>query len=353
MSIVEKEKHTFWALFVCLAIGASYFLFTALASRRSSGRIFAYDGDDMDELSARDAAFIKRIKMDSGSTVNTMDDISFDDIIGQSDAKDAIMKAIIWPAMNENLFQGLRTPPPAVLLYGPPGTGKTMLVRAVMTVLMKTLKGVSFFNVSASTFAAKYHGDGERLVRCLFKAAAESQRSVIFIDEIDAILSSRAMSNDDASLRVKTEFLINLDGLVKARNVVLIAATNLPHHLDPAFLRRCGRKVKVGLPSGEERFELLKKLFKDEKHSITESEMYSFAHSDLHSYSSSDVYMLAREAAVIALDSVLQTLPIKSITPADIPSISINHLRLAKVKVKPSFGGHSTLKDIENWEKNV
>lgn len=161
--------------------------------------------------------------------------VKWDDISGLTRAKQVLYEAVILPALKPEFFTGLRAPARGILLFGPPGNGKTMLGRAIASE-SKT----RFFNISASSLVSKWQGESEKLVRALFSAARYLQPSIIFIDEIDSLLTTRTKDEQDSIRRLKTEFLIQMDGLTsqKDERVLLMGATNLPQDLDNAVLRR-------------------------------------------------------------------------------------------------------------------
>ena len=129
--------------------------------------------------------------------------IKWDDICGLRKVKQALAENIILPQMRPELFQGIRQPTKGILLYGPPGNGKTLLAKAVATECKST-----FFSISASTLMSKFVGDSERLMRTLFGLATVYSPSIIFIDEIDSMLTKRSSEENEAARRVKTEFLV-------------------------------------------------------------------------------------------------------------------------------------------------
>ena len=206
--------------------------------------------------------------------INDNPNVRFHDIVGLDEAKRLLKEAVLMPLKYPHFFTGILEPWKGILLFGPPGTGKTMLAKAVATECRTT-----FFNISASTIVSKWRGDSEKLVRLLFEIARYHQPSTIFFDEIDSILSSRTSTGEhEASRRMKTELLIQLDGLIKSSNerVFLLAASNLPWELDAALLRRLEKRILVHLPSLEAREDMVRKLLPGER-AVPELDYSQFA----------------------------------------------------------------------------
>ena len=135
------------------------------------------------------------------------DPITFDDIAGLADAKQTVQELVCWPMKRPELFTGLRRGPNGLLLFGPPGNGKTLIGKAIAHE-----SGACFFSISSSSLTSKWIGEGEKLVRTLFAVAAYREPAVVFIDEIDSLLTARKADENEASRRIKTEFLVQLDG---------------------------------------------------------------------------------------------------------------------------------------------
>ncbi|KAJ3731165.1 26S proteasome regulatory complex ATPase RPT6 [Lentinula guzmanii] len=171
-----------------------------------------------------------------------------------------IKEVIELPVKHPELFESLGiAQPKGVLLYGPPGTGKTLLARAVAH-----HTDCKFIRVSGSELVQKYIGEGSRMVRELFVMAREHAPSIIFMDEIDSIGSSRGESGsgggDSEVQRTMLELLNQLDGFESTKNIKVIMATNRIDILDSALLRpgRIDRKIEFPPPGPEARVSILR-----------------------------------------------------------------------------------------------
>ncbi|XP_006024570.1 spastin [Alligator sinensis] len=250
--------------------------------------------------------------VDSGPTVK------FDDIAGQELAKQALQEIVILPSLRPELFTGLRAPARGLLLFGPPGNGKTMLAKAVAAE-----SNATFFNISAASLTSKYVGEGEKLVRALFAVARELQPSIIFIDEVDSLLCERREGEHDASRRLKTEFLIEFDGVQSSGEdrILVMGATNRPQELDDAVLRRFTKRVYVSLPNEETRLILLKNLLSKQGSPLTQKELAQLARMT-DGYSGSDLTALAKDAALG---------PIRELKPEQVKNMSASEMRNIKL----------------------
>lgn len=276
-------------------------------------------------LKNQDQNLVKIVKSDLYVDHSQLNDTSWDDIAGLEQAKQSLQEAAILPLMRPDLFTGLRKPR-HLLLYGPPGTGKTMLVKAIA----KESQCLLFVCTSAA-LTSKWHGEGEKLLKTLFEVARAAAPSIIFVDEVDALLSSRKSDGGEheASRRFKTEFMTQVDGVVSGdnsdndgKNLLLIACTNCPWDIDSAVLRRFPRRIYIPLPDTKTRNALLKKLLnKAGKHNLSSSDMKAIV-KRLHGFSGSDIASIASEASFGPLRSLGGMDAIRGAKAADLRPIS-------------------------------
>lgn len=237
--------------------------------------------------------------------------VNWNSIVGLDVAKRLLNEAVVMPLKYPQLFTGLLTPWKGVLLFGPPGTGKTLLAKAVATECETT-----FFNISASTVVSKWRGDSEKLIRVLFDLAKHHQPSTIFIDELDSLMGARGEGGGEheGSRRMKTELLIQMDGLLRDTKdqVFLLGASNLPWDLDSAMLRRLEKRVLVNLPTVEAR-ELMFRTNLPEP--FAEGLDYAKLASLTEEWSGSDIRLLCKEAAMHPLRRLMAQMEMDDMKP--------------------------------------
>lgn len=224
--------------------------------------------------------------------------VEWSDISGLEYAKSKIKNIAIKPLLKPHLYVGCLEPAKGLLLFGPPGTGKTLLARCIASQSNST-----FFSISASSLTSKWIGEGEKSVRALFSVARIKAPSIIFIDEIDSLFTSRNDSEHESSRRMKTEFLVQMDGLNSEPEnpVLVIGATNRPHELDQAFLRRLQKRFYIALPDSQGRKNLIQKLLCKNRHTLTDENFEDLSRLT-EGYSGADLKHLCAEAAELALE---------------------------------------------------
>lgn len=294
--------------------------------------------------------------------------IHFTDVAGLKAAKSSLEEAVILPLRMPQLFTGERAPWHGILLYGPPGTGKSFLAKAIAT----EADNSTFLTVSTSDLVSKWVGESEKLIRALFDLAREKKPSIIFIDEIDSLLSNRSDQDTEASRRIKTEFLVQIDGVGKSMDgILLLAATNLPWDLDPAVRRRFEKKIYIPLPDQEARKYLIGTRIKDTPNNLSDNDL-SIVAQYTEGYSGSDLKILTREASFMSLRNLQQAEYFaeyqgmwwpcdpdqpgavkknwKEIDPKKIhpPLLTVNDFIVSLQKVRPSVA-QTDLKKYENW----
>jgi vacuolar protein-sorting-associated protein 4 len=208
-----------------------------------------------------------------GAIVKEKPNVKWEDVAGLEQAKKLLKETVILPAKFPHLFQGAVKPWRGILLYGPPGTGKSYLAKA-----LATEAGSTFFSVSSSVLVSNFQGESERLVRNLFEMARENVPSIIFIDEVDSLCGSRSEGENESSRRIKTEFLVQMQGVGKGNDGILVlGATNTPWELDPAIRRRFEKRVYIPLPEPPARAAMFKIHIKDTPNTLQDADFMHLA----------------------------------------------------------------------------
>eukprot|EP01094_Clydonella_sp_ATCC50884_P004908 TRINITY_DN13902_c0_g1_i1.p1 TRINITY_DN13902_c0_g1~~TRINITY_DN13902_c0_g1_i1.p1 ORF type:complete len:448 (-),score=172.39 TRINITY_DN13902_c0_g1_i1:427-1689(-) len=227
-----------------------------------------------------------------GAIVRVKPNVRWDDVAGLANAKESLKEAVILPLKFPQLFVGNRKPWKGILLYGPPGTGKSYLAKAVATEANAT-----FFSVSSADLISKWLGESEKQVRNLFEMAREEAPSIIFIDEIDSLCGERSDNENEATRRVKTEFLVQMNGVGHDddKGVLVLGATNIPWSLDPAVRRRFEKRIFISLPDVAARQRIFQLHLGDTPHCVTKEQFRELAQMS-EGHSGSDIAIVVRDA---------------------------------------------------------
>ncbi|XP_039839270.1 ATPase family AAA domain-containing protein FIGL1-like isoform X2 [Panicum virgatum] len=190
------------------------------STRKCIERLCGPDGELPEKLRNLEPRLIEHV---SNEIMDRDPNVRWDDIAGLEHAKKCVTEMVIWPLLRPDIFRGCRSPGRGLLLFGPPGTGKTMIGKAIAGEAKAT-----FFYISASSLTSKWIGEGEKLVRALFGVASCRQPAVIFVDEIDSLLSQRKSDGEhESSRRLKTQFLIEMEGFNSGNEQILLIGTSL------------------------------------------------------------------------------------------------------------------------------
>ncbi|KAL7031244.1 hypothetical protein ACKWTF_006943 [Chironomus riparius] len=227
-----------------------------------------------------------------GAIVVEKPHVKWSDVAGLEGAKEALKEAVILPIKFPHLFTGKRVPWKGILLFGPPGTGKSYLAKAVAT----EANNSTFFSVSSADLVSKWLGESEKLVRNLFELARSHKPSIIFIDEVDSLCSSRSENESESARRIKTEFLVQMQGVGNdSEGILVLGATNIPWVLDSAIRRRFEKRIYIPLPEEQARMVMFKIHLGNTAHILTEENLKQLA-KQTEGYSGADISIIVRDA---------------------------------------------------------
>ncbi|KAJ7630248.1 P-loop containing nucleoside triphosphate hydrolase protein [Roridomyces roridus] len=238
--------------------------------------------------------------------------VTWDDIAGLDAAKNALKEAVIFPLKFPQFFQGQRRAWKGILLYGPPGTGKSYLAKAVVNEAKTT-----FFSISSSDLVSKWQGESEKLVKHLFQMAREMRPAIIFIDEIDSLTGARGDGDSDASRRLKTEFLVQMDGVGRDDSgVLVIGATNIPWQIDLSIKRRFQKRIYIPLPDADARRQMFELHVGNTPCELT-SEDYRMLAERTEGYSGADISIVVQDALMQPIRKLISATHFKSMLNSD------------------------------------
>jgi SpoVK/Ycf46/Vps4 family AAA+-type ATPase len=270
--------------------------------------------------------------------------VVWEDIVGLDHAKNTIIETVILPLQRPDLFTGLRQPVKGVLLFGPPGTGKTMIGRCIASQAQAT-----FLCISASSITSKWVGESEKLVKALFAVARVKQPTVIFVDEVDSVLTQRTDGEAEASRRIKTEFLVQFDGVANQQGdrILFIGATNRPQELDEAVRRRLVKRLYIPLPGMEARRQMVRHLLHGNRHCLRDPEDLDTIAATTEGYSGSDMRALCAEAAMGPMRA-LGVAQLGTARESELRDIAVQDFCLAAKQIRASVSERD-LQGYQDW----
>ncbi|KAF5799635.1 putative microtubule-severing ATPase [Helianthus annuus] len=313
------------------------------STKRCMDMLCGPDGELPEKLRNLEPRLIEHI---SNEIMDRDPNVRWDDIgnAGLHHAKKCVTEMVIWPLLRPDIFKGVRSPGRGLLLFGPPGTGKTMIGKAIAGEAKAT-----FFYISASSLTSKWIGEGEKLVRALFGVASCRQPAVIFVDEIDSLLSQRKSDGEhESSRRMKTQFLIEMEGFDNANEqVLLIGATNRPQELDEAARRRLTKRLYIPLPSSARAWIIRNLLMKDGLFNLSTEEIDSICKLT-EGYSGSDMKNLVKDASMGPLREAMRDTKITELKKEDMRPVTLQDFENALQEVRPSVSVNE-LGTYESW----
>ena len=226
-------------------------------------------------------------------------DVKWEDVGGLDNIKEELKEAVEWPLKYSEVFKEAHTnPPKGILLYGSPGTGKTLLAKAVANE-----SGVNFISIKGPALISKYVGESERAIREVFKKAKQASPTILFFDEIDAIVPKRSSASTDGHVteRVLSQFLTELDGIEELKGVLVLAATNRLDLVDGALLRSGRFDFLLELPTPDEKTrEEIFKIHTKNKPLAENIDLKNLA-KETEGKVGSDIELICRKAAMFAI----------------------------------------------------
>jgi len=246
-------------------------------------------------LALFDTSELQRAAAPQPEEVGIFPETALEDVAGLNDVKDFVYQRIIAPFEDEEKAYslGLRIGG-GMLLFGPPGTGKTLIAMSIA----KSIQA-KFIDISPSVIVG-FPGEAERRLENIFAALDKEPRAVVFLDEAEWILCKREDQTSSVMQRIIPVLLVQLSRIFKQKTkpIVVIAATNKPQMIDPAFLRpgRFDRIFYIGLPDKNARKDIIKLQLRNRAHQIEDSDILEIAEK-LEGYSGADIENIFEESA--------------------------------------------------------
>ena len=291
----------------------------------------------------------KKKKNENELNISSSSSLQFENIGGLKKVKKIIQERILLPLEYPQLYKQINNTiirPKGVLLYGPPGTGKTLLMKT----LAAQCKNCSFYELSASDAFNKYYGEGEKKIADVFEEARNHAPAIIFIDEFDTIASKRKDTSAEAEQRVIGKLLTEIDGLKDSDDIIVVASTNRPNSIDPAFRRakRFDYEIEFEPPNAEDRYEILS-IYTKNISLAPDVDLKALANKT-KGYVGSDLYGLVSEAIMQAISRQIKEKSTQTISQLKNKDITIiaEDFNNAFLFIKPA-----SIREIEYEVQNI
>ncbi|CAL8321426.1 unnamed protein product [Merluccius merluccius] len=334
-----------------LRSGESYGKFgSAIISEQSEHLSHSLAGADMASSSSHAAE--EQLKNSDASLVDMVTTeilqqghpVDWSDIAGLDMAKAAIKEEILWPILRPDMFSGLSTLPRSLLLFGPQGTGRTVLARCMANQL-----GAVFLRLNSSALVTKWLGEGDKIIQASFLVARCRQPAVIFISEVDLLLSA-PLGDDSPVNRLKTELLLQLDSVLNspADHVLVVCSTNKPEEIPESLRRYFPKRLLIPLPDGTARHQIISQLLAQHNYCLSEKDT-SLLVQRTEGFSGLDVAQLCQEAVLGSLHGIPGT-DLSTLHASQMRPVSYQHFDNVFCKFQPSIS-QKELDMYTEWNK--
>ncbi|MBW3599057.1 MAG: AAA family ATPase [Planctomycetes bacterium] len=244
--------------------------------------------------------------------------IKFDDVGGMQSLKEEIALKILYPMQHPEMYKAYgKAIGGGILMYGPPGCGKTYLARATAGEI-----GAGFLSVGISDVLDMWTGQSERNLRQLFQQARYNKPCVLFFDEADALGGRRSDMNSGSGRQLINQFLAEMDGVESSNDGVLVlAATNAPWHIDPAFRRpgRFDRILFVPPPDAAARTEILRLQLRDKPQEAID---FTALAKQMDGFSGADIKAVIDQAIEAKLREAMKAGALRPLAGKDLAAIA-------------------------------
>ncbi len=281
----------------------------------------------------------KTIKKDNKKNVKTSS-ITFNDIAGLDDAKQAFKEKVVMPFEHPELYKKFgKKSGGGILLYGLPGTGKTMFAEASSNEIDAT-----FISIKCSDIKSKWYGESENKIKEIFNNARKSKKAIIFFDEFEAIGAKRTDNSDNGNNDLVPQILAEMQGVGTNESnstIMVIAATNKPWAIDSAFLRpgRFDEKIYVPLPDLKAR----KKLFQLKLNNLPQEQLdIDYLAKSTTNYNGADITEICEKLKLKAINKSIDNGKEMPITMEDVKEV------LSNIHSSVSIEDINKLKDFES-----